>query len=208
MGLRKTHTPEALREVLEREHPRNVEGLLAQLQQGNAEQRRWAVRDLAAHPHTSATLGARLLAEPEHSVRQALFTSLAAHAGTAAAAALLPLLRSDDAGLRNGAIEALSGMPAAVAPHIDALLRDADADVRIFTVNLLGDLRHPQVRPWLMEVLHREAAVNVVAAAIEVLAEVGEPADEPALRAVARRFADDDFIGFAAAMAADRVRAD
>ena len=208
MGLRKTHTPEALREVIEREHPRDADGLLAQLQRGDAEQRRWAARDLGAHPHTSAPLGARLLAEPERSVRQALFTSLTAHGSPAAADALLPLLRSEDAELRNSAIEALSGMPAAVGPRIDTLLRDADPDVRIFTVNLLGELRHPQVRAWLLAVLQREAAVNVVAAAIEVLAEVGEPADEPALRAVATRFADDAFIGFAAGMAADRVRAD
>ncbi len=207
MGLRKTHTPEALREVLEREHPRDADGLIAQLQRGDAEQRRWAARDLAVHTHTSAALGAQLLSEAEHSVRQALFTSLAAHAAPAAAEALLPLLRSEDAELRNSAIEALAAMPAAVAPRIDALLRDADADVRIFTVNLLGELRHPQVRPWLLQVLQREAAVNVVAAAIEVLAEVGEPGDEPALRAVATRFASDAFIGFAAGMAADRVRA-
>jgi hypothetical protein len=207
MGLRKTHTPDALREVIDREHPRDADGLLAQLQRGDAEQRRWAARDLAAHPHTSAMLGARLLSEPERTVRQALFTSLTAHAGAAAAEALLPLLRSEDAELRNSAIEALSAMPAAVAPRIDALLKDADADVRIFTVNLLGELRHPQVRPWLLGALRHDAAVNVVAAAIEVLAEVGEPGDEPALRAVAARFADDAFIAFAADMAATRVRA-
>jgi HEAT repeat protein len=208
MGLRKTHTPEALREVLDREHPRTADGLLAQLQRGDAEQRRWAARDLAQHPATSAALGTRLLAEPDRSVRQALFTSLAAHGGAAAADALLPLLRSEDAELRNSAIEALSAMPAAVAPRVDALLHDADADVRIFTVNLLGELRHPQVRPWLLAVLRHDTAVNVVAAALEVMAEVGEPADEPALRAVATRFASDAFIGFAATMAADRVRAD
>ena len=207
MGLRKTHTPEALREVVEREHPRDLAGLLAQLGSGDAEQRRWAARDLAPHPEASAALGRQLLKEADSSVRQSLFTSLATHGGSSAVEALLPLLRSEDAELRNGAIEVLASLPEAVAPRVGALLKDADPDVRIFTVNLLGELRHPQVRQWLLAALQQDAEVNVVAAAIEVLAEVGQPEDLPALTAVQKRFGGDAFIGFAAEMAAERVRA-
>jgi hypothetical protein len=53
MGLRRNTTTTALREVVEREHPRDLPGLLAQLQGGDTEQRRWAARDLAAHPHAA-----------------------------------------------------------------------------------------------------------------------------------------------------------
>jgi HEAT repeat protein len=88
-------------------------------------------------------------------------------------------------------------MPAAVAPRIEALLADADPDVRIFTVNLLGDLPHEQVPQWLLQVLQRDAVVNVVAAAIEVLAEVGQPDHVPALRQAQARFPDDEFVAFA-----------
>jgi len=206
MGLRKA-AAEPLREVVEREHARDLPGLVAALKSGDAEQRRWAARDLAAHPQAAPTLGAQLLAERDGSVREALFTSLATHASDEAANALLPLLRSEDAGLRNGAIEALAGMPAAAGPRITALLRDADPDVRIFTVNLLGELKHEQVTRWLAGVLEHDPAVNVVAAAIEVLAEVGGAAQLPALDTAARRFADDPFVGFAAQVAADRIRA-
>jgi hypothetical protein len=47
----------------------------------------------------------------------------------------------------------------------------------------------------------------VVAAAIEVLAEVGQPAALPALRSARSRFAQDAFIGFAADLAIARIEA-
>ncbi len=206
MGLRRTDPP-PLHPVVPRRWGRDRDGLLAQLHEGLGHERRWAARDLAGHPDTAAQLGAHLGDEQDPSVREALFTSLSTHANEAAASALIPLLRSEDASLRNGAIEALAGMPAAVAPRMAALLHDRDPEVRIFTVNLLGDLRHPRVADWLVDVLVHDNEVNVVAAAIEVLAEVGGPQHRPALAAVVRRFPDDPFIGFAADMAAGRAEA-
>jgi len=207
MGLRKTAHHDALREVVEREHPRDLPGLLAQLRSSDADQRRWAARDLAGEPQAAAALGEQLLRETEPAVRECILTSLASQAGDAAAGALLPLLRSEDAQLRNGAIEALAGMPQAVGPRIAGLLHDSDVDVRIFTVNLLGELRHPQVLAWLLQVLAQEHDVNVVAAAVEVLSEVGSPGHVDALRAARARFAADDFIGFAVDMAVERIEA-
>lgn len=206
MGLKKSGTPDALREVVERAHARDLTGLTAQLHQGDAEQRRWAARDLADQPDAASALGEALQHETDSSVRQAAFTSLSRIGNEAAVNALLPLLRAEDAELRNGAIEALASLPRVVGPRIAALLDDNDPDVRIFTVNLLGELRHEQVRPWLLHVLQHDAEVNVVAAAIEVLAEVGTPADGPALKAASHRFPDDPFIEFAADMALQRIQ--
>lgn len=207
MGLRKSNTPEPLREVVDRGFPRHVDGLVAQLRGGDAEQRRWAVRDLTSHPQAAAALGAQLLVERDAAVREALFLALGTMASDEAVSALLPLLRSEDARLRNGAIEVLSGLPKVVGPRISALLLDADVDVRIFTVNLLGELRHEQVTQWLQQVLLSDREVNVVAAAIEVMAETGQPEHIDALRETRRRFADDPFIGFAADVAIERIRA-
>ena len=207
MGMRKTSGADALREVLPREHARDAAGLSQQLREGDTEQRRWAARDLAAHTSAAKVLGEQLLRETDPSVREAIFTTLKAQATEAAASVLLPLLRSEDAGLRNGAIEALSSMPQVVAPKVSRLLSDGDPDVRIFTVNLLGELQHPQVPEWLLQVLQQEPTVNVVAAALEVMAEVGSPAHLSALQQVKRRFVDDPFIGFAADLAAERIEA-
>ena len=207
MALRKTKPFDPLREVVERQHARDLPGLLAQLAEGDAEQRRWAARDLAGEPQAAAALGEQLLRETRAEVRESIFTTLSGLGTETAAAALLPLLRSEDAMLRNGAIEALAAMPQAVGPRIAGLLHDGDPDVRIFTVNLLGELRHPQVQAWLLQVLAHDTELNVVAAAVEVLAEVGAPEHAAALRAARSRFADDEFLGFAVDMAIDRIEA-
>jgi len=207
MGLRKKTDVSALHPVATRDYARDLSGLIAQMSDVEAPVRRWAARDLGSHPEAAAAVGARLVVETDSSVRSALFSSLARLGGDAVVTAVLPLLRSDDPELRNGAIEVLSGLPDAVAPHVDALLRDGDSDVRIFTVNLLGDLRHVRVEAWLERVLMQDAAVNVVGAALEVISEVGTTGSLPALRAVARRFAEDAFIGFAVDLAIERIGA-
>ena len=209
MGLKKTNDTALPRPVEAREYPRDTGGLLAQLVDADASVRRWAARDLATHPKSALALCARLAEERDAGVRSALFTSVRNVAigerGGDVVQALLPLLRSEDPGLRNGAIEVLAALPDAVAPHIEALLHDDDSDVRIFTVNLLGDLPHPQVPRWLQQVLLHDPAVNVVGAALEVLTEVGTPDSLPALRAVTQRFAGEAFIGFAVSLAAERI---
>ena len=207
MALKKSTDAVVTPPVTARKYERDVAGLLAQLNDADTTLRRWAARDLAAYPDAAAALCARLAQEPDVGVRSALFTSAERLGGSAVVTALLPLLCSEDPGLRNGAIEVLSGLPDAVAPHIDALLADADGDVRIFTVNLLGDLQNPLVPQWLAQVLLHDTAVNVVGAALEVLAEVGTPASLAALRAARQRFADDAYICFAVDLAVERIGA-
>ncbi len=208
MALKKaTDTGTALRRIEPREYPRDLAGLYAQLTDADAGVRRWAARDLAAHAEAAPRLAARLLDDGNASVRAVLFSSLARIGGTRVVEAVLPLLRSEDAALRNGAIELLAGLPDAVAPHIEALLCDADSDVRIFSVNLLGLLPHPRVPQWLAGVLQSESQPNVVGAALDVLAEVGGPEMAEPLRHTAARFADDPFIAFAVGLTLQRIQA-
>jgi HEAT repeat protein len=208
MALKKaTDTGIALRRIEPRDYPRDLDGLCAQLADADAGVRRWAARDLAAHAEAAPRLAARLLGEADASVRAVIFSSLASIGGVAVVEAVLPLLRSEDAALRNAAIELLAGLPDAVAPRIEALLNDADSDVRIFSVNLLGLLPHPRVPQWLAQVLQRETEANVVGAALEVLAEVGGPEMLEPLRQTRARFADDPFIAFAADLSLQRMAA-
>lgn len=207
MGLRRATEAGGLRRVEPREYTRDTDGLIEQLQDADVTLRRWAARDLAIHPKAVPALCAHLANEPDHSVRQVIFTTLGCLGGTDVALGLIPLLRSEDPGLRNGAIETLSELPDEVAPHIEGLLRDPDADVRIFTLNLMTDLKHPDVNLWLTRVLMEDRHVNVVAAALELLAEVGTRAALPALKAARQRFSDDVFIGFAADLAQQRIEA-
>ena len=206
MALRKASN-ETLHEGRDRETARDEPGLVEQLRSPDATKRRWAARDLGAFPGSASVLGERVLQEPDPSVREVILTSLGQHATDAAAAVLLPLLRSEDAALRNGAIETLAAMPHASGPRIDALLRDRDPDVRIFTANLLTELKLPQVPEWLVRLIEQDVEVNVVCAAIEALAEVGSVDHLPALRGVHHRFPQEPFAGFAADVAIERIEA-
>jgi len=205
MGLKKPRSGADLRPIAEREYARDEAGLGVQLDDPDPALRRWAARDLASHPGAGRRLCARLLVESDPSVREALFTSAAQVGGHAVVDGILPLLRSEQPALRNGAIELLGGLPDVVAPRIQALLQDADSDVRIFTINLLGNLSHPGVPQWLVQVLAREDEINVIGAALEVLAEVGGPETLEPLRAVRARFGDNPFITFAADVAIERI---
>jgi HEAT repeat protein len=205
MALKKSSSGHALRQTETREHDRDAAGLIARLGDIDASVRRRAARDLAAEPRAAAALCARLSVETDASVRAVLFSSAALLGGTLVVEALVLLLRSEDPGLRNGAIEVLAGLPDAVAPYIEQLLHDSEGDVRIFTVNLLFELHHPKVTQWLSQVLLQDPAVNVVGAALDVLAEIGSIESLPAVRAAAKRFVDDAYIGFAAGVAIERI---
>src|ERR1019366_773410 len=119
---------------------------------------------------------------------------------------LLPFLGSEDANLRNGAIEALQHMPDEVAPHVVSMLADEDSDVRIVAVNVLAALPHPMVPEWLLQVVLHDPHVNVCAAAQDALVEAGEPDVIPALEALADRFPGVAFIQFAVDAAIRRIR--
>jgi len=166
--------------------------------------RRAAVRGLEAQADGVAPLCARLAEENAPSVREAIMAALIRRRSPEVVTALLPLLRSEGAPQRNAALEGLAAMPDEVAPHVEQLLRDPDDDVRIFTANLLSVLPHPRAAAWLVAALD-DAHVNVCAAAIDGLAEIGDETALPALLALPDRFPGDSFIAFAVQVAAQRI---
>lgn len=189
----------------ERRQPRDLQGLLIELADVEPAARRWAARDLATIPAASAGLAERLSVEKDPSVRQVLLTSLTCIGDGVAIDALVNCLRSEDAGLRNEAIEAMAKLAEPVARIIEQLLQDSDSDVRLFAINVLATLRHPQVESWLIGVLECDPHINVCAGAIDVLVEVGSSAARPALESMPQRFPDDPFICFASKLALKRI---
>lgn len=183
----------------------DLPALLAGLDAPDPAVRRRAVRGLGAHPQAVPELCARLLVEPALSVRTVLFTSLIRLKSPAVVEALVPLLREEDAGLRNEATEALQEMPEEVAPYIESLLRDPDSDVRILAIQVLSALPHPDAPRWLVQVIEDDPHVNVCAAAVDCLAEVGGDEAVAPLLALKRRFADRPFVRFAVDLAVRRI---
>jgi HEAT repeat protein len=132
-------------------------------------------------------------------------TALVRIGDEASVKALLPNLRSQDAGQRAAAIEALQSLPHAILPFIASLLSDTDTDVRILGTEVARNLPAEDANRVLCDLLRRERHPNVCAAAIEVLAEVGTRDAIPALEACAKRFADTAFLPFAASTAIARI---
>ena len=169
-------------------------------------QLRWnAVRALGSRPEAVPTLAAALVTEQVARVREAIMTALMRIGDSASVAALLPELRSPDAGRRGAAIEVLQALPDAVAPFVTVLLGDSDTDVRILAVELVRGMPDEKATALLCSLLEVEPHPNVCAAAVDVLAEVGTRAALPALHACARRFATVPFLPFAIATAIARV---
>jgi HEAT repeat protein len=177
-----------------------------QLSQPLAETRRWAARDLIDCPGSSAVLVARLQVETDASVREVILTSLTRLGDAVAVQGLVHCMRSEDAALRNEAIEAMKQLPQAVAPIMHDLLNDADSDLRIFAVNILESLRHSDVERWLIEVIERDPHVNVCATAVDLLGEVGSSMALEPLQRLKARFASETYIQFAANLAIKRIQ--
>lgn len=208
MALIKPSQPEPTDSSVSTDHQRpdrDCEVLYQQLQDPRAETRRWAARDLQDCPNSSPAIVERLLIEEDQSVREIMLTTLVRIGDAAAVAGLVQCLRSEEAALRSEAIEALKQLPQAIAPIMRQLLNDASSDVRIFAVNVLETLRHPEVETWLTEVIVRDPHVNVCATAVDLLGEVGSPAALEPLQQLKTRFTQDPYIQFAANLAIKRI---
>jgi HEAT repeat protein len=171
------------------------------------ESERWAAARALNAPEDVPALSAALARETSASVREAILTSLCRIATPESAAAIVPAVRSDDASVRRGALDALISMPQAAAPHLPALLADDDSDVRLLSCEIVRALPSDQATELLIEALNVEDVPNVCAAAIDVLTEIGAPAALPVLKAVAERFGNEPFLQFAIKEAVARISA-
>ncbi len=189
----------------EREQERDCAVLIRQLADSNPTVRRWAARDLLECPDFAGVLVDHLHLEKDPSVRDVIFTTLTNLGNEIAVLGLVPCLRSEDITLRNEAIEAMKQLPDEVAPIIRILLADPVTDVRIFAVNILESLRHPQVEKWLVGVIDRDPHLNVCRLALDLLGEVGTEYSIAALCRLKGRFPDEPYIQFSTDLALKRI---
>lgn len=186
---------------------RSAAEVLAGLGSANPEERWTAARTAAGIPESAAALAAALPRETDHRIREAMFTSLGRIGTRDSIAGLLPMLRSDDAALRTGAVDVLRSSAVATHEFLPELLSDPDADVRILSCELARSLASEEASRSLCALLERETEINVCAAVVEVLAEVGNEASLPALAQCAQRFPQVPFLTFAIKLATDRITA-
>ncbi|MCM2475037.1 HEAT repeat domain-containing protein [Rhizobium sp. CG5] len=184
----------------------SVGDLMLMLESDERDIRRSAIGALSRHPEAALALCQQLEVETDEAISEMIALSLTRMGGSMVVDGLLPMLRSDNATLRNTAIDILKELPTEVAPHMEALLDDPDPDVRILVINVLEALRHPKVEDWLIAVISVDGHVNVVATALDLLGEVGTVAAISALASVNRRFPDEPFIAFAVTNALKQIQ--
>jgi HEAT repeat protein len=166
---------------------------------------RWrAARTLAAFPASVGPLGDAAAVETEPHVREAMYTSLARIGTPESVNVLIPHVRSDDAGRRTCAMDALKAMPRALGAALPGLLTDPDPDVRLLACDLARELPSAEATALLSDVLDNEQEVNVCAAAVDVIAEVGSSDALRALTRCGQRMAD-PFLAFAIDVARRRI---
>lgn len=169
----------------------------AQLHDANPDVRWQAVRALAQQPEAHVALARALETETSPQVREAIFTSLVQIGTDASARAAADFVRSEDAALRTGALDALAAMPGPVERLLPELLADADSDVRLLSCELARTLGPDVATRLLGAMLQAEREVNVCGAAVEVLSEVGTEAAIAPMLACKVRFPGEAFLGFA-----------
>lgn len=191
--------------------------LLAALHEASPAQRRLAARGLASHPQHWAELLACLNQEADQTVREAIFCSLETLCGLQEASGpatsqaivdgLIELLHSDDAALRNGAIEVLQTQAPYTGERIDQLLQDPDSDLRIFALDILQTLAHPKAPQWLRQVLEQETHPNVLGTAIDRATDIGDESMKAALLRLRPSVAETPYLVFAIDIALKRIEA-
>lgn len=110
---------------------------------------------------------------------------------------IMELLKLKNAYIRNLGISILRDYGEAIKYYIVKFLIGDDRDLRIFAVNVLGDVNFPESRDMLIELLESEKDVNVAMTAVDYMAEIGQVEDIPQLENLKSRFESEPYVTFA-----------
>ncbi|GLI39653.1 HEAT repeat domain-containing protein [Geobacter hydrogenophilus] len=155
----------------------DLEHIRTQLTGADEEERRQAVISLGRHPLAkSRELFFSAMGDGSWRVRkEAVNTLLTVPLDDSTLNGLIGLLASsDNAGLRNSAVEALERLESRSVPLLLDHLKASDHDVRKFVADILGSIGDRSSIPSLVEAL-QDPDANVSAAAAENLGKIGDP---------------------------------
>ena len=120
---------------------------------------------------------------------------------------VMELLKLSNAYVRNLGICILQDYGEEIKYYIVKFLIGDDYDLRIFAINVLGDVNFAESREMLIELLENEENVNVAMTAVDYMAEIGQPEDVELLRKVKERFKDETYAQFAIDAAIEAIEA-
>ncbi len=123
--------------------------------------------------------------------------------GPEAVHAVIPLLRSDEAPVRNLAMDILREIGGEDVGALTALLHDEDPDIRIFMADILGSSGHVVAVQPLCKALLTDPEVNVRYQAAVSLGNLAQP---QAAQCLNRAMADEEWVQFAVIEALTKLR--
>ena len=110
---------------------------------------------------------------------------------------IMELLKLEDAYIRNLGISMLRDFGGSIKYYIVKFLIGDDRDLRIFAINVLGDVDFAESRDMLVELLESEQDINVAMTAVDYMGEIGEEEDIPLLESLKERFNGEIYVEFA-----------
>ena len=110
---------------------------------------------------------------------------------------IMELLKLENAYVRNLGISILRDFGDAIKYYIVKFLIGDDRDLRIFAINVLGDVDFAESRDMLVELLETEEDINVAMTAFDYMGEIGEEKDIPLLETLKDRFGGEFYAEFA-----------
>ena len=125
----------------------------------NTDTRWWAVRALAASPHTQTSDLIPTLSDSSPEVRAAAALALSQHPGEEAVSALAQNLRDSDPLAAGLAANALVKIGKAAVPSLIDAAKDGEQGIRILALRALSELRDHRAIPVMMQCIQEDSAV-------------------------------------------------
>ncbi len=151
----------------------------------------------------AVALLAGLLCSHNLGVQEAADRALRKIGGKEVVDAVKPLLRSDDAPIRNASMDILRAVGSQDFPTLIELLHDADPDIRIFASDILGSTDSRLAVAPLCEALLKDHEVNV---RYQAAVSLGELAFVDAAACLGKALGDEEWVQFAVIEALSKIR--
>lgn len=138
-------------------------------------------------------------------VQEAADRALRKIGGPVAVREVIPLLRSDDAPIRNISMDILREIGSHDFPALQSLLHSEDVDIRIFASDILGTSASPLAVPPLCDALLKDPEVNV---RYQAAVSLGTLAFPEAAACLDKAMQDEEWVQFSVIEALIKIRAE
>ena len=136
-----------------------IPALLELTRAAEVDSRWWAVRALAASPHTLTVDLIPLLGDSAPEVRSAAALAVCSHPDESAVPALIKALADEDSLTAGLAGNALAKIGSPSVPSLLEVMQEAPVNIRIISLRALTEIRDQRAIPVMMKCMSEESAV-------------------------------------------------